>query len=144
MSAGGIKAGSAYVEISARTDKLRAELAKGRKDLSSWSSSLAPSLTSLSAAFAGVTAAAAMSVREFAKVGSEINDVAMRTGLATDQLQDLKFAAAQSGASLADVEAAAKRFVKGGGDIRNFEDMGRAMAQIGDESERSRRFMDEF
>jgi hypothetical protein len=80
----------------------------------------------------------------FVNAGSQINDMAARTGLATDSLQNMKFAAEQTGTSLEDVEKAARAFVKDGGNIANFEAMGESIAAIKDPSERARVALDTF
>jgi hypothetical protein len=151
MSAQGIKAGEAYVVISAKLDQLRADLKKVPSEVSSGLgkpfSGLMSSITPVTAAIAAATAAFAVgakAVHEFVSVGSQINDMAARTGMASDALQHMKFAADQTGTGLADVEKAARNFVKEGGNVKDFEAMGLAIASIQDPSERARQALDVF
>ena len=151
MSAGAVRAGEAYVVISAKLDQLRADLKKVPAEVSGGLgkafSGVLGSITPVTAAITAATAAFAVgakSISEFVSVGSQINDMAARTGLATDELQHMKFAADQTGTSLEDIEKAARAFVKDGGNVKDFQSMGEAIASIRDPSERARMALDTF
>lgn len=60
------------------------------------------------AGFAAVTGAVALSVKEFASAGDEMQKMAIRTGFSTEALSKLKFAAQQSGSSIGSFEVAFK------------------------------------
>lgn len=154
MSASGVKAGEAYVVISAKLDSLRADLKKipqavsgVGKSFGGVGSALSSMLSPAGAVVAGVTAvgaALAKSTSEFISFGSTINDAAARTGLATDELQHMKFAAEQTGASLADIEIAARGMARNGLSLAKFEEIGMGIAGISDPSERAAKAMDVF
>lgn len=143
-----IKAGEAYVIISAKLDELRKDLKLAKQEVSGWGKSFGAIGSTISSAFAGIGSAVATgiaaSVKTFADVGSAVNDMAARTGLSAKQVQELGFAAKQSGADMDDLEKAAKAFVKGGGNIAQFEAMGESIAAISDPSERARAALDAF
>jgi len=61
------------------------------------------------AAGGAILAAGALSVKTFAEMGDEVHKMALRTGFATEALSRLKYAAEIGGASLDDIEKAAKR-----------------------------------
>jgi hypothetical protein len=149
--ASSIKAGEAYVIISAKLDQLRADLKAGQGEIQKFGGSFkglgaaisSPMAIATAAVTAAVTATVA-SIREFINTGSEINDLSNRTGIASGELQHMAFAAKQSGASMAELEMAARQFVKGGGNIAQFEAIGQSIAAIADPSERARAAIDAF
>lgn len=143
---GDIEAGKAFVRLFVKDDT-RSQLAKFRAQFSSAMTAAAPVIAAVSTAAAGLaaaTAAAGAALKEFADAGSEINDVAARTGMATDQLQMLRFAATQTGASLEDVERAARAMVKNGFNVGDFEAIGARIAAIEDPSRRAAEAMEVF
>jgi hypothetical protein len=144
-----IKAGKAAIEIVAETDPLKRSLAKGSAMLRGWGSNLtgiSSMANGLWASIAGSAAVAAFgsTIKAFADIGSAINDMSGRTGLAADRLQHLSFAARQSGASIQDVELALKNMARKGLSVADFEKMGQGMSAISDESERAEKFLDVF
>lgn len=141
-----IKAGEAFIIISAKLDQLRADLKKGQDEVKGFGQSLTSIGSSIAGVFAGLGVGAAITgiVKSFVDFGSEINDMSTRTGLATTQLQEMKFAAGQTGASLEDVEKAARHFVKEGGSVSDFERIGLGIASITDPSEKARAALDNF
>jgi len=87
---------------------------------------------------AAVAGAAAASIRSFVKMGDEIHKMALRTGFSATTLSELRHAANLSGASLGDVERAAKRMAKTVQDasdgmatyVRTFEHLGLNVADL--------------
>jgi hypothetical protein len=61
------------------------------------------------AAFAGLTAAIGMSVKQYANAGDQVQKMALRTGMSTTALSELKHAAELSGTSLEKIEYATTR-----------------------------------
>lgn len=59
-----------------------------------------------------ILAAGLMSVKSFAKMGDEVQKMALRTGFSTEALSELRHAAEISGASLDSLEKAVKRMAK--------------------------------
>jgi hypothetical protein len=148
MSSAAIKAGAAFVEIFAR-DKTKAGVKSAESGLKSFAAGLSSSAAMVSSVIAGISSSAVVgamtaAIKHFADAGSEINDMAARTGVGTTALQHLKFAAEQTGASLADVEQGLRRMAKNGRNVGDFEKLGQEIASIQDPSERAARAMEEF
>lgn len=105
----GVRAGKAYVEIGANDDKLRAALASGQRRLESFGNAV----LKIGAGLTGIGAVAlapmlAMS-KSFASGAGAMGDMATRTGMTTERLSALSFAAEQAGASIDVVESAIRR-----------------------------------
>src|SRR5262245_46581762 len=110
--AGAIEAGAAFVRIFAKDDT------------ATGINSVAGHLKAIGTAALGVATAAAAAVglgtslfgaaRQFADVGSQLHDMAGRTGATVEGLQTLGYAAEQSGASLGDIEIGMRRMAKAG------------------------------
>jgi hypothetical protein len=77
------------------------------------------------------------SAKVFADFGSAVHDMSGRTGLAADNLSELKYAAEQTGASLGDVEKAIKFMQKQGIDAGQFDAIAEAVSNIADDTERA-------
>lgn len=142
-----IKAGNAWVEISAINDPLRKKLAQSQAMLKAFGSGIGSIASSVSVAWLAVAAAVApavLAIKQFVDFGSAINDMSGRTGKAAGDLQVLSFAAGQTGASLADVEAALRNMAKKGFDVAEFEDIGEGIAGIKDPTERAAKAIEIF
>lgn len=142
MSLQNVKAGGAFVEITAR-DKTAAGLksAMGKaKAFAAGMQSIGASLAGVGAAVSGLGAAIitplAGAAKLFSEVGSAISDMSARTGVATDHLSELVYAAEQGGASAADLETALKMMAKNGLDPNKFDETAAAIAAISDPAER--------
>lgn len=121
---------------------------------------LANPIVLATAAVVGLTKAFADSTKALVDYGSEINDTAEQTGLSTDALQEYKFAAEQTGGSLASITNSVKIMTRGldtyaatyaslgvavkdaNGQFRNandiFDDTVKALGGIQNETERSK------
>lgn len=116
--ASNVRAGGAYVELSVR-DNLSASLAKAKKQLEAFGkgakelgSSVMDSgkmVLGFGAAIIGGLGAAAMT---FAHIGSELKDMADRTGVSVEALSELQFVFAQTGVSAEDLETSFKKMSK--------------------------------
>ena len=104
-SAGGVRAGQAYVELGVK-NKMKGSLAKVVKQLKKFAVGAAKVI---GVATAAVAAFGVASVKAFAAFGDSIHKMSARTGVGAAALTELKFAAEQSGASINDVEKAIKR-----------------------------------
>ena len=82
------------------------------KTLERTSRSLAAVGKSAAVAGAAVTALAAISIHSFASAGDEVQKMALRTGFSVEELSRLKFAAEQSGTSLAGLETGVRTMQK--------------------------------
>jgi hypothetical protein len=107
MSAGAIKAGKAWVELSLQ-DKAGAGLAAAQRKMMAWGAGLGKVGSIVTAAAGGMLGAIGAAAKMFADAGSEVFDMSQATGVGAEELSALGYAAKQSGASLADVGLAMK------------------------------------
>jgi len=111
-NAGGIRAGRAFVEVGTDNNPLIKGLKAGEKTLKSWGASV----TSIGAQVGGVGVAITTGflgvAKAFADTGSNLNDMATRTGLSVEMLSTLGHAASMTGAELGDVEISTKKMQK--------------------------------
>lgn len=104
-----IKAGSAYVELSADEKALIKGLDKAGSAIKSFGKTVAVFGTAVSAAGMGVEVGLLGAVYSAVSLGSELSDMSDRTGVAVEDLSALGYAAQLSGASLEDVQAALRK-----------------------------------
>lgn len=129
MAAGkDIKAGEAYVIATVR-DKTAAGLAAVQARLRSWGKGLTVAGGALMAVGGGLLAGLGLAAKAAADYASSIKDASDRTGVAIEDLQALRFAAMQNGASFEDLEHAIK-FMQKGGFGENIDDMKRLADEI--------------
>ncbi|MEM1213442.1 MAG: hypothetical protein AAGI68_14235 [Planctomycetota bacterium] len=102
-SARDIKAGEAYVRMSVRDQTARG-LRRVRRRLQAFGNQIGTIGRQL--AVVGTVAAAplALSVRQFARTGDELDKTSARTGVAVESLSELGFAAEQTGSDIATLE----------------------------------------
>lgn len=99
MSADGVKAGRAYVELSVK-DKIGQGLKRAKERLAAWGQGLAAVGTGVSAFSGSILGGLGAAVRRFADVGSELNDMSTATGVSAETLSALGYAAKQTGVDL--------------------------------------------
>jgi hypothetical protein len=108
VSAGAIKAGRAYVEVS-----LHDRLAKGLKAAQARLEAFGSAVRNVGLGLAGVGTAALAALGStawsFASMGDALDDMAKRTGFSVEALSTLQFAAGRSGTSLEDLEKGVRR-----------------------------------
>lgn len=135
MSVARIRAGGADIEIGIK-DHVQQGLNRVKARLTAFASGvrvIGTALTGLSGAgLAGLLGAA----KVFADTGSGLHDMAARTGVAADNLSELKFAADQTGASIEDVERALRFMAKSGLDPNKFDEVLASIASIEDPAKR--------
>lgn len=112
MSAGAVRAGSAFVEIGADPRKFFQALGKVNSQIGKLGASVASAGTKMAGIGAGIVAPIFASAQAFASVGSTLNDMSKRTGVAAESLSVLQFAAEQTGTDMAGVETAVKKMQK--------------------------------
>ena len=112
MSAGAVKAGGVFVEIGADPTKFFAALKGVNKNIGSIGKAMSSAGTKMAAIGAGVVGPIFASAAAFANVGSVLNDMSKRTGVATESLSVLQFAAEQTGTDMGGVETALKKMQK--------------------------------
>ena len=107
-SAGGIRAGQAYVELLADDRPLQAGLAAAQRHLSEWGEHVRKLGLAVFAAGAGMVTPLIAAAKQFASSGDALDKLATRTGMSVELLSELKYAAGASGASLEDLEHASR------------------------------------
>lgn len=112
MSAGAVRAGGVFVEIGADPAKFFAALKGVNKSIASVGKSMQSAGTKMAALGAGVVGPIFASAAAFANVGSALFDMSKRTGVATESLSVLQFAAEQTGTDMGGVETALKKMQK--------------------------------
>jgi len=109
---GDIKAGGAYVELLLKDNAFLKGLRGAKSALGSFSKgigTIGAGMAGIGTAIVGPLTAAAT---HFANVGSDLNDMSARTGIAGTALAELGYAAEQTGASMDDVEGAVRKMQK--------------------------------
>ncbi len=113
MSAEGIRAGKAFVEIGGNDAPLQAAIARAKERLTSLGASLAKVGGGMMALGGGALGAMSAAALAFSKTGDEISKMAERTGVSAEALSELKFALQQSGTDLTTFESALARMQRG-------------------------------
>ena len=104
----GIRAGAAYVELAVKDSRLVKGLDAAAKKLKAFGASVAGLGARLVALGGAALAPVAGMVFHFKDAGDALNKMAARTGVSTEALSELGFAAEQSGADLETLEAGLK------------------------------------
>ncbi|HPP28898.1 MAG TPA: hypothetical protein PLV57_20515 [Phycisphaerae bacterium] len=111
----GIRAGRAFVELGV-SDKLTAGLRRAQRQLRAFGEGLRSIGTRMTAVAASVLAPLGATVKYFSSAGDTLNKMAARTGVSSEALSELGFAAEQSGADLETLELGLRRMQKVIGD----------------------------
>lgn len=99
-----IKAGSAYVELTTKNSKLMKGLADAQKRLRAFGAATRMAGLKMFGAGAAIGAPILAAAKLFASAGDQVQKMALRTGVSTEALSTLGFAAEQSGADLGTLE----------------------------------------
>jgi hypothetical protein len=108
VSAGGIRAGAAYVELSVKDSQLVKGLNAAAARLKAFGASVAGLGARLAALGGTAMAPVTGMVSHFVSAGDALNKMAARTGISVEALSELGFAAEQSGADLETLESGIK------------------------------------
>jgi len=104
MSANAVRQGKVYVEIGADPKKLFAALGTINKRMGQLGSSMMSIGSRLMAAGSAITAPIAGAAAAFSEVGDAVQKMAARTGMSTEAVSALGFAAGQSGTDVGTLE----------------------------------------
>jgi len=96
-----IKAGGAYVELMLKDKKFRDGLKSAGVRMAKFAKAAAVAGAAVATAAAG---GIAVGIRQYIKMGDELDKMSKRTGVSVEALSELKHAAGQSGAGVADLE----------------------------------------
>ncbi len=111
-AAGAIKAGSAYVEIPADLTKLDKGLSQAKGKLEKFGKEVGAIGLKLMAASAAILVPLTLAAKKFADYGDRIAKLSRRTGVGTEALSALGYAAEIAGASLDAVEKGMRRLAR--------------------------------
>ena len=138
MSASGIRAGKAYVQIGSDDSALRKGLDAARARLDRFAASVARVGAGLAGAGAAITAPLGAAVMHFANAGDELDKMSQRTAIATDALQVMGRVASLSGVQIGAVVTASQRLAQSVRDAENgvgrarlaFDELGTSAADL--------------
>src|SRR4051812_34939123 len=102
-SASGVKAGKAYVEITTKDNALKSGLKRVQGFLNSFAATAGATGAAMFGAGSAVMGGLLGLAQVAAGMGDELSKASDRTGVAVEQLSQLKYAAEQSDATLDDV-----------------------------------------
>lgn len=128
-SSQGIRAGAAYVEITANDSRLVKGLNAASAKLKSFGAGVQSTGLKMAALGAGILTPLLTSAKMFSDVGDALDKMSKRTGLSVEALSELSFAAEASGTSIEEIESAVRKMQK-------------TIAAAGDASEEARDKMD--
>jgi len=106
---GAIRAGKAYVALGTDNAELQKGLESAQKRLRQFGATIRASGAWLAAAGGGILAPLTMAVKGFVESGDALAKMSARTGVAVEQLSQLKYAAEQSGLEMGSLENAIRR-----------------------------------
>lgn len=130
-----IRAGGAFVEFFSKgKGGLLKDLLLVQGSLAAFASAAAAAAAAVAAVGGAITAGLGASFLKFSQMGDDLTDAANRIGITTERLQELTYAAGQSGAKMEDVERAMLQAQKKGLD---FEKVAAAIGKIEDPMKRN-------
>lgn len=116
MSKADVSAGRSFVTLFMK-DQLTKPLNKAQKQLTEFGSSLLGIGAKVASMGAAITGGLAAAVMQFAKVGSDLNDMSVRTGISTTALVELGYAADMTGTDMETLEGGIRKMQKNLGGI---------------------------
>jgi hypothetical protein len=129
--------GSIAVNITAGTTKLETGFRNAQKIIDGFSRRATLVGGAVTAAFTGM-------LRLFDATGSQLHDLSVATGISVEQLDFLKYAAEQSGASIETLTKAARELQSNGIDPNQFEQIAATIAAITDPTQRAQAAFEAF
>jgi len=112
MALGAIRAGKAFVEVYADGTRLARDFKKIGNQFKAFGASISSIGLKTMGMGTAITTPFAAAIKHFMNAGDQLDKMAARTGMSTNALSELGFAAEQSGASLETVEKAIMRMQK--------------------------------
>jgi hypothetical protein len=130
-----IEAASAYVRLYVKGGDLAKGLRSAGDQLKSFGGSVSAAAAKLGLAAAAMGAPLVASIKAYVDLGSELDDVSQRTGMAVESLSALKFAAELAGSDFGTLEKAIRK--AGISSMEEFEQMADTIASVADPGERA-------
>ena len=116
MSADGVKAGRAYVELSVK-DRLSKGLTEAKERLAGWATGLSLAGAAIQGGSLAMLGALGAAASRFADQGSQFNDMSAATGVGVEALSGLAYAAKQTGVDVGALQGAFKGLAKFTGNV---------------------------
>ncbi|MDZ4685024.1 MAG: hypothetical protein SH850_08030 [Planctomycetaceae bacterium] len=116
MSRADVSAGKAFVSLSMK-DGMTKPLQDAKRELSEFGSGLLSIGSKVAGVGAAITGGLAAAVAHFANVGSDLNDMSVRTGISTTALVEFGYAAEMTGTDMETLEGGIKKMQKNLGGI---------------------------
>lgn len=107
-----IEAGGAFVRLFTDKSPMVRGLKDARATFDNWATGIGSAGAKLLGAGAAGFTGGAVAVKQFADMGSALNDMSVRTGVSVEELSGLKYAAEQNGSSLEALEGGLKKYSK--------------------------------
>jgi len=107
-----IEAGGAFVRLFTDKSPMVRGLRDARATFDNWAAGIGSAGAKLLGAGAAGFTGGAVAVKQFADMGSALNDMSVRTGVSVEELSGLKYAAEQNGSSLEALEGGLKKYSK--------------------------------
>lgn len=111
-NAGAIQAGAAYVELFLKDNRFTSGLKSAGKSLQSWGASIAKMGAAITAGAATIVGPLTMAAAKLAEMTAPISGMAKRTGMATDAVQELGWAAKMGGTDIETLEGGVRKMQK--------------------------------
>lgn len=117
MSKADVMAGRAYVSLFVKTDQLTKALNEAKGQLQDFGGGVMKIGAGIASAGSAIVGGLAGALVYFSEVGSDLNDLSARTGIATTALAELGYAADMTGTQMESVESGVKKMQKNLGGI---------------------------
>ena len=111
-NAGAIRAGRGFVELFTDNSAFTRGLKQAQSELTAWGQGIAKIGAGFTALGTGIVAPLVAAAKQFADVGSRLDDMAQRTGISASALSELDYAATMSGTTLEAVEGGVRKMQK--------------------------------
>lgn len=139
-----IEAGKAFVTLYTKNGPLEKGVRSATKTLGTIGRGLVATGAGLTAVGAAIAAPLTAAVKHFMDAGDEIEKLSKRTGLAAQNLAELRYAANQSDVAITDLERAMRQMVMNGISPARFDELAEEIRAIEDPTRRATRAMEVF
>ena len=109
MALGAIRAGKAFVEVYADGTRLASDFKKIGNQFKAFGAGISAIGLKIMGVGTAITAPFAAAIKHFMDAGDQLDKMAARTGVSTNALSELGFAAEQSGASISEIEKSIRK-----------------------------------
>lgn len=139
-----IEAGKAFVTLYVKGGPLDRGLKSAGRTIQTWGRGIAAAGAGITGLGAAIAAPLVAATKHFIDSGDEIEKFSKRTGLAAQNLAELRYAAGQSDLTMEQLAAAMRYMVTAGFDPARFDEIAESIAAIEDPTQRAARAMEIF